>query len=474
MNDSSSKYLLSLVGLSFGLLILLSAIPWSDITNNTIKDFNLFEDVLPSRPVMAASDPLPLDLELAGLETESASNSGGADGTNPLPAGSDSIEPDTVPEILPVYEEAPLYDGKVIIESYAGGQGVLPHFRQALSEAGKRTVRVAVLGDSYIEGDIFVQDVRRLLQERHGGSGVGFSPMHSEFPGFRRSMNLSSQGWTLHDIRTQGKRDSLRTLSGDYAVADINAISTFKGSKRTPHADSWERTTFIFVAPAAGSVKLSGDNGIVIEKTIEASPEPQSLVLEGSTASATVQTNVPGLIGLGVYADAMTGVQVDCMSVRGNSGMSLNRLNNVLCTDMRQWVDYDLIVLEFGMNVISQGRLDYTAYGQYMQPVVESLKKLYPNADILIMGVGDRASKASGTLASMPECTGMVNAQRNLARQTGTYFWDTRAAMGGDGAAMEWRKKKYLNADYIHLNHDGGGELAELFDFALNHAVSND
>ena len=57
----------------------------------------------------------------------------------------------------------------------------------------------------------------------------------------------------------------------------------------------------------------------------------------------------------------------------------------------------------------------------------------------------------------------MVKAQRDIARRTGIAFWDMRQAMGGSGAAVDWHKRGLVNADYIHLNHKGGKELASVF-----------
>ena len=34
--------------------------------------------------------------------------------------------------------------------------------------------------------------------------------------------------------------------------------------------------------------------------------------------------------------------------------------------------------------------------------------------------------------------------------------------MGGADACADWRKRSLMNADYTHLNHKGGGELARL------------
>ncbi len=66
----------------------------------------------------------------------------------------------------------------------------------------------------------------------------------------------------------------------------------------------------------------------------------------------------------------------------------------------------------------------------------------------------------------------MVSTQRAVARRCGIAFWDTREAMGGDDAIVNWRERKLVNADYIHLNHKGGEELARLFVDALKNYLS--
>ena len=63
---------------------------------------------------------------------------------------------------------------------------------------------------------------------------------------------------------------------------------------------------------------------------------------------------------------------------------------------------------------------------------------------------------------AMPTAQAMVDAQRDAARFGCALFWDTRAAMGGDNAVIEWRDAGEINPDYIHLNAKGGSRLAIL------------
>ena len=68
-------------------------------------------------------------------------------------------------------------------------------FNRALTRgAAGRPVRIAVLGDSFIEGDIITADLREQLQNLCGGRGVGFVPFASPLAKFR--------GTVLHCSRT--------------------------------------------------------------------------------------------------------------------------------------------------------------------------------------------------------------------------------------------------------------------------------
>lgn len=463
--DPSTRHLLIIIGVAFGILLVLSAVPWGNITGNRLKDFNLFEDLMPAEPAVAglASTNTVVDPELEELMAQNAvvPDSLAADTLT-----IDSLAMDSVAIAAEISASAPVVDGIVAIENY-GSEAPLSKFKEALRHVGERRVRIAVIGDSYIEGDIFTSKLRDILQQRYGGCGVGFMAMHSDIPGFRHTVGQSDNGWTMHDIRTMSRRDSVRTLSADYATAAGAASTTFRGRDKYDTTKRWQSTRFVFIAPAAGTVSITAPDSLVATMEVEPSAEPQVLTLDANVGKATIKSTVPGLKALGAYLDGTVGVQVDCMSVRGNSGLSIRRLNGALCRDMAENADYDLIILEYGMNVVNAQETDYDSYMQSMVKAVAHLQECYPNADLLIMGVGDRGVKAGTELVSLPTIEAMTKAQRGIARQTGSLFWDTRAAMGGDKAVKDWRKRKLVNADYIHLNHQGGDELAKLFDKSL-------
>lgn len=468
MNDFSTRRILLLVALSMGILILLSAVPWSGLTGNYIKDFSLFSDVMPKHKDVKYSvgTPVHADPETDFAEDDAEDSEDFSSGEN----GNDPSSSAVIDSIIPAKAlvEAPVDGDLVLIESYLPEGRMLPLFREALEKSASQPVRIAMLGDSYIEGDIMAQDLRDMFQKEYGGRGVGFVPLHSDFPGFRSSVKMSDSGWKLHDIRTMKSSDTIRQLSGDYSVVEGLATTSYRGTSKTPRTASWNHSAFMFIAPDSAVVTVTTDAGVK-DYSVPASGNVQCIDISGETSLFKVSASATGLIALGAYIGSDSGVQLDCMSIRGNSGLPLRKINPRLCGELQQWIDYDLIILEYGMNSVNAEELEYSAYGKGITKLVRKLKNLYPGADILVLGVGDRGVKDGAEVVSLPTCQAMVNAQRKAAAEAGVHFWDTRAAMGGENAIAEWRKRRLVNADYIHLNHDGGRELAERLFKAMTH-----
>ena len=126
---------------------------------------------------------------------------------------------------------------------------------------------------------------------------------------------------------------------------------------------------------------------------------------------------------------------------------------------------YDLIVLQYGLNVASQNVLNYTYYKNAMKPIVERLKEAFPETSILIVSVGDREYKdENGELRTMPGVKGLIRYQQALAAETHVAFWNMFEAMGGEGSMVKMveGKPQMANYDYTHINFRGGKHMAQL------------
>lgn len=473
-----SPTLIILLSLIF--VVILSQLPLSRWTGGALKEFSLFSDILRHTP--GEVDSIEGGSEHIDPELLAAMAEGGADGNasirtsqpvdeeearrliDPLTAV-DSVLAQPIDTIT--HEVKPPRQGDlVIIEDYTSTQSGLVQLRHALQQG--RMARIAVVGDSYIEGDIFTQDFRNLMQQAYGGSGVGYMSMHTDFPGFRRTVKQGGSGWKT--IMANKKPDPrYLDLAEQYAHPTGQATSTYDGTKAFPTTGQWSRSRFLFVAPEGALISVKSAGGEWEQRNIAASDSVQCIELAGITDKFALRTSTTSLIGLGVWLDGDTGVSVDCMSSRGFSGITLTRINPALCRQMAATIDYNLIILEFGINAMSAAQKDYSVYSSRMVAVINHVRLCYPRADILVMGVGDRGQKRGGVVQSMATAPAMISAQRDAARRAHCLFWDTREAMGGEGAVVEWSSAGLINKDYIHMTHKGGARLAQALFEALQH-----
>ena len=458
--------------LALVLVFALSQLPLSRWSGGMVKDFSLFSDIMrvsATDSVSAETDSTDLngiDPELIAVmkQQEEARAEEIKRVTDPVNAG-DSILSQPIDTIIhPV--RAPRQGELVIIEDYSPSQSGLVHLRHALSQGA--LARIAVVGDSYIEGDIFTQDLRNMLQETYGGSGVGYVSMHSDFPGFRRSVRQGGSGWKTFTANKKADRKYL-DLAEQYAMPTGNATATYHGTETFPTTRSWSRSHFLFVAPEDALISVKTASGDWEQRNITGADSVQCIEINGTTDDFAVRTSSTSLVGLGVWLDGERGVSLDCMSSRGFSGITLTRISQSLCRSMAATIDYNLIILEFGINAMSPKQTNYSVYSSRMVDVINHVRQCYPRADILVMGVGDRGEKRGGTVRSMSTAQAMISAQRDAARRAQCLFWDTREAMGGEGAVVEWSGAGLINKDYIHMTHKGGARLARALFEALQH-----
>lgn len=428
------------------LLVGISFIPFERLTNGKISDFNLLSDIInpsdsDSTEVDQGAEMIDPELAAAMQDTRQKDTVAVGEGEAPLIA----IQPNREGQMM-------------ILEDYTdSGQG-LKRMRESLQQGG--VTRIAVVGDSYIEGDIFTQDLRQMLQSEFGGSGVGYVNMHSEFPGFRRSIKQGGKGWKEYAANKSASK-AYTGLSQHYFTPAGAANASYKGTEALPHLSQWDSSKFLFISPKNAVIKVKTGEGEWVEHNVTGSPEVQCISVDTPTNNFEVSTSSPDVIALGSWMYGNKGITVDCMSSRGFSGLTLNNVNPELSRQMSKYVDYDVIILEFGINAMSAKQKDFSVYANRMIDVINHVRECFPNADIIMMGIGDRGEKKGGEVHSMASAPYMVAAQRDAARKARCMFYDTRESMGGEDAIVSWVADGLANKDYIHLTHQGGKKLAE-------------
>lgn len=371
--------------------------------------------------------------------------------------------------------------GLTCIEDYADStaRGMQP-FYAALSRFQEldRPVRIAYFGDSFIEADILTADLRARLQERFGGCGVGYVPITSPIHGFRPTVRHRFEGWESHACTDSiGFDRKLQGIAGSYFRPQAGAFVELKGqTKYASRLDTCEVSILYFENEGGGAVR-STVNGSREGSLFELEPADrlQTLAVEGRIGQVrwTVE-QADSARFYGVALEGRRGISLDNFSVRGSSGLHLRHIPLATLQAFGRVRPYDLIVLQFGLNVATERGTDYNFYQKGMLAVIEHLKQAFPDAGILLVSVGDRESKNNeGELRTLPGVRNLIRYQQAIAAEGAVAFWNLYEGMGGPGSMVEMVDRKQANLDYTHINFKGGSHLAGLLFETLEYGLEN-
>lgn len=388
---------------------------------------------------------------------------------------------DTVLQISTVQERDVFVDtcksGVTCIEDFSDSTTVaMTRFYQKIGEKDSlhRPIRIAYLGDSFIEGDILTGYLREFLQRKYGGRGVGYVSITSATSGFRPTVTHRYSGWESHiSTDTCCFERSYQDLSNRYFVPHSGAWVSLKGvTKEYTTVDRATVSNCYFLSTDSISVRASINGNQVKDFQVKGSPHLQSLTVEGTIES--VKWSVSKVKGraffYGVTMETQEGVIVDNLSLRGSSGKQLWGVSKEMLQDIARIRPYDLLILHYGPNVVSPKVHNYAYYTQGMGRVITRLKEVFPQTPILIVGAGDRAYKNSqGVLQTLPAVKYLVQYQRAMAIENRVAFWNLFEAMGGDESIVKMAQSRpsQANLDYTHINFRGGKYLAQHFFDAL-------
>lgn len=361
--------------------------------------------------------------------------------------------------------------GLTCIEDYADSteRGMKPFYRalDKLREL-KRPVRIAVFGDSFIEADIFTGDLRSMLQVEYGGCGVGFIPITSKTNGYRPTVRHSFGGWESHLITDTVYFDkSKQGITSGYFVPRSSAYVEVRGqTKYAQHLDTCERSELYFMATGKINVTSSINGHDWVEHHFEGKGALGKMQVQGQIGRVrwAVQ-KADSTFFYGVTMDGRSGISLDNFSLRGSSGLSLRGISEQILCQFNEQRPYDLIILQYGLNVATERGRRYDSYKAGMLSTIEHLKKAFPQAGILLLSIGDRDYRTEGgELRTMPGVKNLVRYQQTIAAESHIAFWNMYQAMGGEGsmAKLVHDKPSMANYDYTHINFRGGKYLAGL------------
>ena len=397
------------------------------------------------------------------------------------PLGGEEFVEDQEP--LPSLEELPTTDYSAIlpeaslitpIEIFAqGGMGVWDRLYEKLLW-NKEQVRVAFMGDSFVEGDILTADLRELLQDTFHGGGVGFAPVASPFTGFRQTIKTTSKGWTPYNIMQRKSAPAPYAddffVSGWVAKASAGASTRWDMTTKRRHLEEVERARLLFICRQRAEIGLKLNDGEERVFFFEGDEVVRQIVVEQEQIRSLEMTILSGaetFTGIGAEFDSKKGVAVDNFSIRSNNGQAMFWSNASVNSQINTMRPYDLVILQYGLNIMQAERHNYSLYGEQVEKMISYVESCFPGAAVLVMGVSDRSQKGEDGIKPMESAKSLTQSQREASQNKGVAFWDTYAAMQRMGGMTEFVTNGWAGKDYTHINYAGGARIARELYYAI-------
>lgn len=420
------------------------------------------------------------------------------------------------PAPTPVAAPAPPPPGPPAL---SGAEALKPFFHKLAAPRAVDALPVVVLqiGDSHSAADHISGALRARLQARFGEGGRGVLPPGRPYKlwSARQVEMTQSDGWRTEAqflipgliAAAQSDPSAARIGPGPFGLAGQRLTSTRPGARLSLKAEAsgaFDRVT------VCGAVQA--DHGDLVAITDGASRRIDISSPAGEPVCRSIDLAAPA-----TSLDLVTeGGPVSLLSVgalRRGGGVSLSnlgvigaRLDEFAARDDKalaaELAAYDpaLILLAFGTNDGFQSGVDGEAFRMRFQAQLQRLKRMAPNAAVLVLGPPDADTsrpdiKLDGVQNAGFDCAALTSAEvagydalvaekspqlarwypppalevvrqaeRRAAAAEGVAFWDWQAREGGACSAhrLAHAYAPLVRGDHVHFNSEGGDFIAGL------------
>jgi len=343
--------------------------------------------------------------------------------------------------------------------------------------ASGEDVRIAFMGDSFVEGDILTSDLRSELQQSFGGRGVDFVPCDIPFATARRSVKRSASGWSSYSVmKPKSAPESLRDLffvSGYISEGKAGAKVRWQSTDIFPTIDSCSRARILLVSRDTSRVVVTLNDTLSHEVEIAGDERLREIYIEAPYKSLSMRVAEGKVVCYGASLEGDGGVAVDNFSVRSNTGHAIFGTGAQINRQAHDMLSYDLVVLQYGLNIMMPGQRNFSKYRDQLRDMIAYTERCFPNAAILVLGVSDRWIKdeETGRFKPIGSVDALTRHQRAAADSSRVAFWNTSEAMADLGGMPAFVRNGWAAGDYTHLNYAGGRRIAESLARSIRKAV---
>ena len=370
----------------------------------------------------------------------------------------------------------------------------------------RQGLRMALWGDSHMAAAFFSQELISLSGLRPEQIQSGVIPATMNRPGVRLPARKTcvSTAWS-YDAAYRGKE-----AADAPGPAMVSLVAHEPGAllqwdvRNTDGVAVNKKLRLLFHQTAQPIViGLSVDQGEEYVLTLSAEQGPAVVELRGDIPlSALALRLISGSLrvhGLGLDTLPTTRLQFDVFAFPGATARSWQQTQLAY---LAQWFPnnpYQVVALAFGTNEGNQKNFDASAYEDGLVQAVKNLKTVFPQAQCLLIGPGDRGvlvrksslqkskkkgnakakkSKAALRAVSAPKRPpdsvllqysrvhqSINDIQTRVAAQWGCSSWSMLHAMGGQASSYIWAAKNpaLMAGDLIHFTPAGYRSLAQVF-----------
>jgi lysophospholipase L1-like esterase len=345
-----------------------------------------------------------------------------------------------------------------------------------------KSIRVLHYGDSQIEGDRISDYLRNKLQMQFGGGGPGLITMVPIAPSVVNRISTTGNGWDRYGVfsfrdkrvphnnfgvMAQICRYSNYGLSNDStAPAKEASVKIITTKNSGPTATSYNKVK-LFYGGAKAKVLCEFYDNAIFKESDSLYKGGNFNIKEYPVASLNHEFKFSGQDSPDFYAVSLEGgkgVMVDNMGLRGSSGTFFNQINFGQLKSFYDYLNVKLIILQFGGNTLPYLKDKDMAdkFGGYLKSQIYTLKKIAPQASILLIGPADMSVKEGTEYVTHPLLEDLRNAIKQAAFDTDCAFFDMYDCMGGKNSMVAWVDKGIAAKDYIHFSPAGARKIATL------------
>lgn len=378
------------------------------------------------------------------------------------------------------------------IEFGKNGKESLVEFFKKLQNAKNKSVRIMHYGDSQLEGDRITSYLRNKLQKKYGGSGPGLLPALQPYESYF-SINQTNEGaWVRYPVfgkvNPAVEHNKYGPLAAFSRFAPIVHDSLFKDSIEYHASINFEESKLSYGsvrnfqkikllygnAKRAVEIKLLINDSLIYTDSLKANTSFSVFEYKLKSPSKNLKIEFSGYDSPDIYGvalDALNGVSMDNIGLRGSSGTIFRKMDFEHLQKSYKVLDVDLIILQFGGNVMPyiKDSAQVISYAKWFKSQISTLQKMNPHTAFLVIGPSDMSYKEGDKYVTYPFLPLVRDELRKAAFRAGCGYWDMYQAMGGYNSMPSWVNSQppLAGADYTHFTPRGAKLIANMFYNAL-------